>query len=92
MWRLEMRIVLAFAALAVTAIADVRPGHAYEGPWCAYMTAGHDMYDRRCDLPNYEACRAEIIATPGTWCTQNPRYVGPAERPARVKKKKQRSG
>ena len=56
------------------------------------MTAGRDMYDRRCDLPNYEACRAEIAATPGTWCTQNPRYVGPAERPARVKKKRQRSG
>jgi hypothetical protein len=87
-----MRITLAAAVLAVTALADTGPSHAYEGPWCAYMTAGRDYYDRRCDLPNYEACRAEIAATPGTWCTQNPRYVGPPERPVRLKKKRQRSG
>ena len=86
-----MRITLAVAVLAVTALAEARPSHAYEGPWCAYMTVSRDMYDRRCDLPNYEACRAEIAATPGTWCTQNPRYIGQSARSTKAKKKKKRS-
>ncbi len=83
---------LAFAATGVFALADARPGHAYyEGAWCAYMSAGRDFYTSRCDLPNYEACRAEMNAMAGTWCTQNPRYRGPAEQPARLSKKKKRT-
>jgi hypothetical protein len=85
------RIALAFAVVAVTAPIEAPPAHAYEGPWCAYMTAGRDYYTYRCDLPNYEACRAEIAATPGTWCTQNPHFPGYyAARPGAKKKKRAR--
>src|SRR5688572_6114597 len=81
------RITLALTALAMTALIDARPSQAYDGPWCAYMLAGHDYYTYRCDLPNYEACRAEIAATPGTWCTQNPRFAGYYGQPIKAKKK-----
>lgn len=82
------RMALTFAAAAFAALIDAPPGHAYyEGPWCAYMNAGRDFYTSRCDLPNYQACRAEMGGLPGTWCTQNPRFRGPVERPLRVKKK-----
>jgi hypothetical protein len=84
------RMVLALAALASAALIDAQPGQAYEGPWCAYMTAGRDYYTYRCDLPNYEACRAEIAATPGTWCTQNPHFPGYYAKPGKVKKKRAR--
>ena len=47
---------------------------AREGPWCAYERGGVGFEISRCDLPNYEACRAWINAAPGSWCTQNPRY------------------
>ena len=79
---------LALAAVAVIALIDARPADAYEGPWCAYMMAGRDYYTYRCDLPNYEACRAEMGGLPGTWCTQNPRFPGYYAEPAKVKKKK----
>lgn len=86
------KIMLALAAIAAAVLVDARPGRAYvgEGPWCAYSATGHDYYRSRCDLPNYEACRAEIMATAGTWCTENPYYRGPAERPARIKRQKVR--
>jgi hypothetical protein len=82
------KITVLLAAMALGALIDARPGHAYyEGPWCAYMSTGFDSYDRRCDLPNYQACQAEIAATPGTWCTQNPRYLGPVAKP-KVRRKR----
>ena len=81
------KIALAFAAIALAALAEARPAKAYEGPWCAYMMAGYDYYTYRCDLPNYEACRQEIAATPGTWCTENPRWRGPVGQP-KVKRKR----
>ena len=28
----------------------------------------------KCDLPSYEACRAEMSARGGTYCTENPYY------------------
>jgi hypothetical protein len=58
-----------FALLLATQTSEAR-----EGPWCAYEKGGLDFVARRCDLPNYEACRAWIHASPGTWCTQNPYY------------------
>ena len=82
------RIMLAI--VAVTSLTAAKSAHAYEGPWCAYMAAGRDFYTSRCDLANYEACRAEIFATPGTWCTQNPRFAGFAKQPVKMKKKRVR--
>ncbi len=85
-----MRKSIAIGLLTAAAMLPLSPAQAYEGPWCAYMIDGRDSYTGRCDLPNYEACRAEIAATGGTWCTQNPRYRGPAEMPVRAGKKKKR--
>jgi len=86
------RVTLALATAAVIALIDARPASAgrYEGPWCAYMATGFDYYVSRCDLPNYEACRNEIMATPGTWCTENPRYQGPSASPSRTKRRQPR--
>jgi hypothetical protein len=79
---------LALAAVALVALIEANPASAgYEG---AYMNTGFDFYTRRCDLPNYEACRNEIMATAGTWCTQNPRYRGPTDQPSRTKRQKPR--
>ena len=83
-----MRKILSIGALAAAALCVAQPSQAYEGPWCAYMSAGQDFYTSRCDLPNYEACRAEMGGLPGTWCTQNPRYAGPPEHLSRAVKKK----
>jgi len=85
-----MRTSAAIGLLALAAMLPATPAQAYEGPWCAYQMDGRDFYTSRCDLPNYEACRAEIFGLGGTWCTQNPRYRGPAEMPVRAGKKKKR--
>jgi hypothetical protein len=68
------------AALAFAMLVAIEPSHAAEGPWCAYESGGAGFYTSRCDLPSYEACRTWINASPGTWCTQNPRYGGPPQR------------
>lgn len=83
------KTTLLLGAVAAFALAEAKPVQAYEGPWCAYMSTGFDFYTSRCDLPTYEACRAEIQATPGTWCTQNPRYRGPVGGPSRSNRKPQ---
>jgi hypothetical protein len=73
------RVTLSTGALAFATLVAVQPSHAVEGPWCAYESLGMAGENSRCDLPNYDACRAWISATPGTWCTQNPRYVAGAQ-------------
>ncbi len=79
------KITLAIGALALGTLIGVQPGHAYyEGAWCAYEKAGRGAISSRCDLPTYEACRAWMNASSGTWCTENPRYRV-AEKPARRK-------
>jgi hypothetical protein len=76
-------------ALTAAVTVCAQPSQAYEGPWCAYMLAGRDFYTSRCDLPNYEACRAEMAGLPGTWCTENPRFPGYyARQSTKVKKRK----
>ena len=80
-----MKTTLIAGALALVALADAQPGHAYyDGPWCAYERGGKGVISSRCDLRSYEACRAWMNASPGTWCTENPRYRV-AEQPARRK-------
>jgi hypothetical protein len=69
------RTALMIGALLLAAPVASQQSHAVEGPWCAYESVGHDSYSSRCDLPSYEACRDWIRASPGTWCTQNPRFV-----------------
>ena len=83
MWK-----TVAVGVVVAAALIDARPSQAYQGPWCAYMTLSRDMYEGRCDLPNYAACQAEIAATPGTWCTENPRYRGPVGQPKKVKRQR----
>ena len=84
---IKKKMILALAAVAAVSTSGAKPSQAaYQGPWCAYMSLGLEFYSERCDLPNYEACRNEIMGTPGTWCTQNPRYRGPVQ-PSRTKRK-----
>ena len=78
-----LKITLAIGALALATLVDARPGHALvEGAWCAFETAGRGTISSRCDLPTYQACRAWMNASPGTWCTENPHYRV-ADNPAR---------
>lgn len=82
------RTALTIGVLALALLVNPPPVEAYyEGPWCAYMKAGRDFITSRCDLRTYEACRAEIFATPGAWCTENP-YYRVAEQPKRRKAKR----
>lgn len=46
-----------------------------EGPWCVHMSLGRAGLISKCDLPSYEACRDEMRAMGGTYCTQNPWYA-----------------
>jgi len=79
------KIALTLGALALVMLAGVLPSHArYEGKWCAYELGGKGVISSRCDLRTYEACRAWMNASPGTWCTENPHYF--AAQPVRRKK------
>lgn len=70
----------AVAQTAVVLLAGLQPASAQrEGPWCANIGIGEDSYVERCDMLSYEMCRTEIFAQGGAYCTQNPRYRGPAE-------------
>ena len=83
--------LFATAALALLALSSAQPASAYfEGPWCAYERIGKGSISSRCDLRSYEACRAVIAATPGTWCTQNPHFAV-QQQPLGKKYKPQRS-
>ena len=86
------KITLTVGALALAVLIDARPsqGQAYEGPWCAWQRGGDGAYATRCDLTTYEACRAWINASPGTWCTENPRYRGPVGQPGRTNRQRAR--
>jgi hypothetical protein len=86
-----MRLALLLPVLAAASIGSAQPSLAsYEGPWCAYRQLGGGFIERNCGMVNYEQCRANIFATPGTWCTQNPWYV-PSPAPVRRKAKAKRA-
>jgi len=81
---------LKFGMLIAVLSIGIQPGHAAEGPWCAYESTGSESYSGRCDLPSYEACRAWMNASSGTWCTQNPRYVPGQRSPSRTQRQRTR--
>jgi hypothetical protein len=65
--------------LTLASICVAQPAHArIEGPWCAHRSMGGGFTENNCGMMSYEQCRANIFATPGAWCTQNPWYVPPA--------------
>lgn len=69
------KIAMAIGALTLGTLSQMGPAHAqYEGAWCAFERSGKGAISRRCDLRTYEACRAWMNASPGTWCTENPYY------------------
>jgi len=84
-----MRIALLLSTLALAALGSATPSLAFEGPWCAYRQIGGGFIDSNCGMMTYEQCRANIFATGGAWCTQNPRYV-PPQAPVRRKAKRPR--
>lgn len=85
-----MRLPLLLAAVAVASLGSVQPGAAaYQGPWCAHRLLGGGFVENNCQMMTYEQCRANIFATGGAWCTQNPWYVPPAG-PAKRKTKRRK--
>jgi hypothetical protein len=72
------RLVLAYGVAALAATAMFAPqasaGVLYEGPWCMHEVMGRGGVISKCDIPNYEACRAQMRGMGGTYCTQNPYY------------------
>jgi hypothetical protein len=84
-----MRIVLLLVAAILASAGAATPSLAYyEGPWCAHRQMGGGFVENNCGMMSYEQCRANIFATGGAWCTQNPRYVGPVGPPRKAKKKR----
>ena len=81
-----MRIVLLLVAAIFASAGAATPSLAYEGPWCSHRLMGGGFVDNNCGMMSYEQCRANIFATGGAWCTQNPRYVGPVGPPRKAKK------
>ena len=83
-----MRVALLIPVLAIASIGSAAPSLAYyEGPWCAHRQMGGGFVENNCGMRSYEQCRANIFATGGAWCTQNPRYI-PSPAPIRRKAKR----
>jgi hypothetical protein len=64
-------------ALAAATVLDSRPSQAYyEGPWCAVSSFGRAGAIERCDFPNFELCRREVVTGNRGFCRQNARWPG----------------
>ncbi len=88
-----MKALWLLAALAALFFGGTQTSFAYEGPWCLHMSMGRGGLISKCDMPSYEACRAEMRGLGSTYCTQNPYYwwnrpAGPA--PRKVKRRVKR--
>ncbi len=69
------KLAILLSAIAASWIFGQEPSFArYQGPWCLHVTIARDSITSRCDMPSYEACRAEMRSMGGTYCTQNPYY------------------
>ncbi len=67
------KLAVLLCAVAVPCILGIEPSVArVEGPWCFHMSMGRSGLVSKCDMPSYEACRAEMRSLGGTYCTQNP--------------------
>jgi hypothetical protein len=83
-----MRPVLLLIAATLASASIATSSLAFEGPWCSHRLMGSGFVENNCGMMSYEQCRANIFATGGAWCTQNPRYVGPIGPPARKVKRR----
>ena len=87
-----MKQLALLAALAAASwIGTEAKAAQIEGPWCMHQSLGRAGLISKCDLPSYEACRAEMRAMGGTYCTQNPWYAWNVrqEPPRRAKRRAQ---
>ena len=79
-----------FAAIAIAAMAALaRPAAAIEYPWCAQYSGGEDGGGRNCGFSTIEQCMATVSGI-GGGCERNLFYNGPAERPAKLMRKRKR--
>ena len=78
------RLVFAVAATAPIALAATA-ARADPYRWCAVYT-GQAGGAQNCGFVTLEQCRATIMGM-GGFCTENQFYTGPAERPAKRKRK-----
>jgi hypothetical protein len=69
------KLLIVPSAMVAFAVLGAEPSFArVEGPWCLHTSLGRDAFIGKCDLPSYEACRAERGNLGSTYCTQNPYY------------------
>jgi hypothetical protein len=83
-----MQFILIVVAVAATMLFDVRPGQAYQAPWCAGTNRGGGTFSYNCSLPTFEMCVQEVIAGNRGFCSPNPYYRGPVVGPPRGKRQR----
>jgi hypothetical protein len=68
--------MLVLAALAATILLGNAPAQAiYNGPWCGVYSVGLG-YHEKCDYPNFESCRMDIVAGNRGFCRPNGYWQG----------------
>ena len=82
-----MQFTLVVVAMAAAILFDVRPGQAYEGPWCAGTNRGGNAFSYNCSMRTFEMCVQEVIAGNRGFCSPNP-YYRPEPPPPRRKRQR----
>lgn len=84
-----MRSSTVLAAVLVAAVIGIRPGQAYEGPWCAHYF-GTD-YTTSCSMRSFDMCLRETRGIGGTFCSPNPRFQADAPAPHAKDRRRQQA-
>ena len=83
-----MHFVLIIVVVAAAILFDIRPGGAYQGPWCAGTSRGAGSFVYNCSMRTLEQCIPEVIAGNRGFCSPNPNYRGPEGSLPRGKRKR----
>lgn len=80
-----MRKLLAGFVLAAAALSGGAEPAAAAGtaPWCAVISIGRDTLYEDCHYRSIEDCRPNVISGLRGFCSPNPAYVEPANKPAK---------
>lgn len=68
------RMVFLTIVTSAVCFSDWAQSAQIEGPWCMHQSFGRAGVFSKCDLPSYEACRAEMRSMGASYCTENPYY------------------
>ena len=77
------KCLLVLSMLTGTALLGSNPAMAEygEAQWCAFYDIGSGSSVERCEFRDFESCRQEITGGNRGFCSQNPRWTGPAAQP-----------